>query len=83
MHLNSRVSVLKSVIGWNALFEDEYTDMLIDAVESLYDEEKGWYSGRYEKTGKPNKAITANTNGIILEVLAYKKFGPLVKTGFL
>ena len=48
-------------------------------VSQLNDPEQGWYSGRYEKTGKPNKAITANTNGIILETLAYKQTGILLK----
>jgi len=43
--------------------------------------EKGFYSGLYEKTGLPNKALTANTNGIILESLAYKSLGPLLKPG--
>lgn len=72
---------VKSALGWSVLYEDDYAKKLIEELDSLYDEKKGWYSGRYEKTGKANKAITANTNGIILEVLAYKKFGPLVKSG--
>jgi hypothetical protein len=46
-------------------------------VWNAYDEEKGWYSGIYESGIGYNKAITANTNGIILETLLYKALGPL------
>lgn len=69
----------KAAFGWYALFETDYTKKLMKDVRQLSDADKGWYSGRYEKTGQPNKAITANTNGIILEALAYKQFGPLLK----
>lgn len=65
----------KAVFGWHALYQTEYTKRLLTAVNKLYDPQKGWYSGLYEKTGQPNKAITCNTNAIILEALAYKRFG--------
>ena len=52
--------------------------MLINKVKDLHDEDKGWFSGWYEVLDEPNKAITANTNGIILETLAYRQFGSLV-----
>ena len=68
----------KAAFGWHVLFETDYTKKLIADVSQLNDPAKGWYSGRYEKTGEPNKAITANTNGIILESLAYKQFGALL-----
>lgn len=69
----------KAAFGWYMLYETEYTKKLMDAVSGLNDPEKGWYSGLYDVTGKPNKALTANTNGIILETLAYKKTGVLLK----
>lgn len=69
----------KAAFGWYVLFNTTYSKRLLDAVKDLYDEENGWYAGRYEKDGKINKAITANTNGIILECLNYKVRGPLVK----
>ena len=69
----------KAAFGWHALYETDYTKKLIETASKLHDEEKGWYSGLYEKTGEPNKALTANTNGIILETLAYKALGPLLK----
>jgi len=71
----------KAAFGWHALYETEYTAKLIETASKLYDKDKGWYSGLYEKTGLPNKALTANTNGIILESLAYKMLGPLLKPG--
>lgn len=65
----------KAAFGWHMLYRTPYTEKLIDEVKELYDPERGWYSGLYEKTKKPNKAITCNTNGIILETLCYKAFG--------
>lgn len=69
----------KAVFGWYALYQTEYTKKMLERASTLYDAEKGWYSGLYERTGKPNKAITCNTNAIILEALCYKKFGPHLK----
>jgi len=69
----------KAAFGWHMLYETDYTKKLIDAVSGLNDPEKGWYSGLYDKTGETNKVLTANTNGIILESLAYKKTGVLLK----
>lgn len=68
----------KAAFGWDALYDNSYTNKLMDAVINLRDEEKGYYSGWYETLNEPNKAITANANGIILESLHYKKFGKLV-----
>ncbi|TVR81423.1 MAG: DUF3131 domain-containing protein [Chitinophagaceae bacterium] len=68
----------KAAISWYVLYEDDYSDVLLNAVKNLYDPERGWYSGRYEKTGEINTAITANTNGIILTALNYLKNGRVV-----
>ena len=32
----------------------------------------GFYAGLYEETNEPNKALTGNTNGLIMEILYYK-----------
>ena len=69
----------KAVFGWYALYADPYTAQLREAIKDAYDADRGWYAGIYEKSGKPNRAITANTNAIILESLCYRKFGQLVK----
>lgn len=63
--------------------DDPYSQQLTTQIEHAYDPEKGWYSGVYENGNGYNKAITANTNGIILSGLLYKKYGsfyPLCKS---
>ena len=55
--------------------EDEYSTVLVDKVKSAYDPNKGWYSGIYENGDGYNTATTANTNGVILSALLYKKYG--------
>ncbi len=57
--------------------EDEYSAVLSQAIESAYDPEKGWYSGIYENGAGYNTVVTANTNGVILQSLLYKKYGAL------
>ncbi|MUK38719.1 DUF3131 domain-containing protein [Aliivibrio fischeri] len=71
----------KAAFGWYALYKTDYTNILINEVNTLYSEKKGWFSGRYESDGTKNKAITANTNGIVLESLAYIENGPLLSVG--
>ncbi len=69
----------KAAYAWAILYDDPYSQTLYESIRVLNDPEKGWYAGRYDKTGKINKALTANTNGVILEALAYKKMGPLTR----
>lgn len=71
----------KAAFGWHMLYETDYTHKLVEKAAGLADPQRGWYSGVYEASGQPNKAITANTNGIILEALAYKQSGRLMKLG--
>lgn len=68
----------KAVFGWHALYGTPYTQKLLDHVKGLFDPDKGWYSGRYESSLEPNRAVTCNTNGIVLESLCYKKVGRLI-----
>lgn len=57
------------------LFPDDlYSDVLLSAVESAYDPDKGWFSGVFENGGF-NDITTANTNGIILQTMLFKKHG--------
>ncbi len=69
----------KAAFGWHGLYRTEYTQKLLDAVVELNDPKGGWFAGRYQQTGRPNQALTANTNAIILETLCYKRFGPLLR----
>lgn len=68
----------KAVIGFHALYDNDYTSRLVEHISDNFDSERGWYSGIYEANAEPNKAITANTNGIILEALHYIQFGPMM-----
>ncbi len=71
----------KAAFGWHVLYETDYTEKLMARVKQANDPERGWYAGIYEADDKPNKALTANTNGIILEALAFRQTGRLLKVG--
>lgn len=58
--------------------EDEYSQVLTNAIQSAYDPDLGWYSGIYENGAGYNTVTTANTNGVILEGLLYKKYGAIM-----
>jgi hypothetical protein len=55
---------------------DPYAPILRAAVDGARDPERGWFAGIYEQGG-PNRALTANTNGVILEALLFRRRGPL------
>ena len=70
----------KAAFAWATLYNDDYAnEVLLKNLKGLYDTNKGWFAGRYDKDAKVNKALTANTNGVILECISYKKNGPLLK----
>lgn len=75
-----RVLSTKAAFGWNALFDTAYTKKLVAAVARLATPDRGWQEGIYEATGKPDTAITANTNSMILAAIAFRSAGPLVRT---
>jgi hypothetical protein len=69
----------KAAIGWHVLYNNDYTRKLFDFAQSELKTDKGLYNGFYEALGKPNTALTANNNGVILESLLYRKVGkPLI-----
>lgn len=65
----------KAAIGWHVLYANDYTQKLFKFVNTKLKTEKGWYNGFYESLNEPNKALTANNNGVILESLLYRKVG--------
>lgn len=74
-----KTTSVKAALSMAMLYpNDEYSHVLTNAVQHAYDPEKGWYSGIYENGAGYNKAITANTNGVILAGLLHKKYGPLL-----
>ncbi len=72
----------KAAFGWRYLYPDNaYAQKLFDAVKDLRSPDgAGFYAGIYEETKQPNKSLTGNTNGLILEILYYKARGnrPLI-----
>ncbi|MXU64635.1 DUF3131 domain-containing protein [Oceanomicrobium pacificus] len=71
----------KAAFGWEALYQTDYGALLRDHVEPTATE-YGFASGIYERNGAVNSVVTANTNGIILELLLYKAEGPLIAGRF-
>jgi hypothetical protein len=74
-HNNLRFLSAKAAIGWNVLYNTPYTRQLFEFVQANLKADKGWYNGFYESLKQPNKSLTANNNGVILESLLYKKVG--------
>lgn len=74
-HNDLRFVSAKAAIGWNVLYNTPYTSQLFDFVQTHLKAESGWYNGFYESQNQPNKSLTANNNGVILESLLYKKVG--------
>jgi hypothetical protein len=67
----------KAAFALSALHPDDpYAAVLRSAVEAARDPDRGWLAGIYED-GRPNRAITANTNGVVLETLLFRRRGPL------
>lgn len=64
----------KAAFGWRYLYpENAYAQKVFDAVKDLRSPDGGgFYAGLYEESKQPNKALTGNTNGLILEILYYK-----------
>ena len=69
---------VKAAFSLATLFPAEpYSAVLADAVATAYDPERGYYAGIYESGIGYNRALTANTNGVVLEMMLYKLYGPL------
>jgi hypothetical protein len=74
---NLRIVSTKTLVGWGVLFEGNYPRQLLAAVDEMVTD-SGLYAGKYEHDGSLNRVLTANTNGIILECLAYRVHGPWI-----
>ena len=72
----------KAAFGWDALYSTDYTRLLVAEIQKTKSDDRGWMSGIYEKDGRVIAVATANTNGIILEIINYKANGPLVSARF-
>ena len=67
--INSRAIMMM----W-ALWDTPYTDFLFDLIDPHYSELNGYYEGLFE-SGPVLKTTSANTNAIVLQSLAYKRYG--------
>ena len=67
----------KAGIGMRYLFDTPYSNKVFNYLKNNYDPKKGYYAGIYEKRPGANKAMTLNTNSIILEAMLSSKMGPL------
>lgn len=67
----------KAAIGIWTLWPGEYGQLLFEAVRKAYLERRGFYEGVLENGGTI-RALTANTNGILLETLLYRLEGPIL-----
>ncbi|MCC5663892.1 DUF3131 domain-containing protein [Nostoc sp. CHAB 5784] len=74
-HNDLRFLSAKAAIGWHVLYNTTYTSQLFDFVQGNLKSKDGWYNGFYESLRQPNKTLTANNNGVILESLLYKQVG--------
>ncbi|MBE9029800.1 DUF3131 domain-containing protein [filamentous cyanobacterium LEGE 11480] len=63
----------KAAVGWYVLYPNHYTRRLVEFVQSELGGEQGWQSGFYETLRQPNQALSADTNGVILASLLYRK----------
>jgi hypothetical protein len=70
---------VKAAFGWQAIYGDDYTRTLMAAVADLNDPARGWFAGRYDADGQPNRAISANTNAIVLESLVFIRDGRMLR----
>jgi len=67
----------RATFGLWVLWNTNYTDALMKTMGLSYEPERGWYEGRYEKTGAYETTFTLSTNATVLEALLYKKTGPM------
>jgi hypothetical protein len=56
--------------------DDPYAAVLRSTVNGARDPDRGWFAGVYERGGA-NRALTANTNAVILETILFRRRGPL------
>lgn len=66
----------KAAVAWGVLFAGDYPDRLLAAAAELAQPGEGLLAGRYDATGEPNRALSLNTNAVVLEALAYRVRGP-------
>jgi hypothetical protein len=72
---SKRGSSVKAAVGWHVLFRTPDTERTYKGLRWLADPAQGVFAGYYEETQRPNRALTLNTNGIVLEALLFARVG--------
>lgn len=67
----------KAAIGISALWPGAYGERLLASVRNLFDPQRGYFEGRLE-SGDAIRARTANTNGILLAIALYQRWGSIL-----
>ena len=71
----------KAAVGWGVLFAGSYADRLLAAAQELVVPGVGLWAGRYDASGAVNRAMSLNTNAVVLEALAYRARGAWLRRG--
>jgi hypothetical protein len=71
----------KAAVGWGVLFAGSYPDQLLAAAAELVKPGEGLWAGRYDSSSAVNRAMSLNTNAVVLEALAYRAHGPWLVRG--
>ena len=69
----------RAAFGMWALWKTDYTQTLMRTARLLNDPAKGWFEGRFEKTGGPEPTLSGTTNAVVLEALLFMKTGKLFR----
>jgi hypothetical protein len=70
-----RGSSIKAALGWHVLFRTQTTARVYRGLRWIADPEQGAFAGYYELEQLPNRALTLNTNGVVLEAYLRGKIG--------
>ncbi len=74
---NKALISTQSVFSMWVLWDDYYTDELMNFMKNAFDPLSGWYEGRYESSSSFETTIVCSTNAVILESLWFKTNGRL------
>jgi hypothetical protein len=66
----------KAAVAWGVLFDGAYPERLLEGAAALVVPDRGMLAGRYDEGDAPNRALTLDTNAVVLEALAYHVRGP-------
>lgn len=60
-----------------AVYPDEAADRVLASILALKDPQRGWYAGRFERTGASDETLALRTNAAVLQALLFRHAGVL------